>query len=32
MVELIAAENFTMMMNPAGMDWESLEWWKLTKM
>ncbi|KAM0856310.1 hypothetical protein ACQ4PT_049211 [Festuca glaucescens] len=31
MAELIAAENATMMMNPAGMDEASLEWWKLTK-
>jgi hypothetical protein len=31
MAELIAAENATMMMNPAGMDEASFEWWKLTK-
>jgi hypothetical protein len=31
MVELIAAENATMMMNSAGMDEASIEWWNLTK-
>jgi hypothetical protein len=31
MAELIAAENATMLMNPAAMDEETLEWWKLTK-
>jgi hypothetical protein len=31
MAELIAAENATMLMNPAIMDEETLEWWKLTK-
>jgi hypothetical protein len=32
MAELIAADNTTMMKNPACMDEASLEWWKLTKM
>jgi hypothetical protein len=31
MAELIAAENATMLMNPAAMDEETLEWWKLMK-
>lgn len=31
MAELIAVENATMLMNPAAMDVETLEWWKLTK-
>jgi hypothetical protein len=31
MVELIPAENATMMMNSAGMDEASIEWWNLTK-
>jgi hypothetical protein len=31
MAELIAVENATMLMNPAAMDEETLDWWKLTK-